>query len=88
MRTKQVSYAYPTSITAESLCKPDGCWLVECGEGEFMPCVSSRTAHDTERAAVDAAHVLPLPWSGIWLQTQTTREGIHIQSRSEDLVAS
>lgn len=70
MRTKQVSYAYPTSITAESMHKPDGCWLVECGEGSFVPCVNSRTAHDTEHEAIAAAHALPLPWSGCWLQVQ------------------
>jgi len=70
MRTKQVNYAYPTSITAEAMHKPNGCWLVECGEGGFMPCVDSKTAYDTERDAIDNAYNLPLPWSGCWLQVQ------------------
>jgi len=70
MRTKQVSYAFPTSITADHLEKPDGCWLVECGEGSFMPLVDLRIAFGTEREAITAAHELPLPWSGMWLQVK------------------
>ena len=78
MRSKIVQHAYATSITANKHHKPDGCWLVEVGEGSYLPCVDSQVAYDTEREAIDAAAVLPVPWSDCWINAKRSEMNYHL----------
>ena len=71
--TKQVNYAYPTSIHANKYNNGNGVWLVEFGPGAFIPLVIEGTPYSTEREAVDAAYALDMPWAKCWLSCQQHR---------------
>ena len=75
MKTKQVDFAYPTSTIANTYKMPNGCWIVEVGEGKYMhESKAIVSAHSQERHAMDAAHNLNIPWSGIWIECAHRRQ--------------
>lgn len=68
MKTKQVNYAYPSSIMANKYNMPDGCWTVEVGNGSYTPWPKAiKSVHKTERSAINTAYAILLPWSRCWM---------------------